>query len=115
MTGDDSGADKSLSTSLKELIGLKATGAKGSDEPYEIALDGYPVIEYYDDGRMVVDPTAHEDAEIVGAVPIEELEALADAWAAEREDREANTLSNVATLAKEQCAQELREIIEDYE
>jgi len=49
----------------------------------------------------------------VNAVPIEELEALADAW----EDCPGAHPTQGAGMAKakEQCAQELREVIKQYE
>jgi len=50
---------------------------------------------------------------VSGYVPIEELEALADAW----EDCPGAHPTQGAGMskAKEQCAQELREVIEQYE
>jgi len=50
--------------------------------------------------------------ECVGKVPIEELEALADDW---EEKPERIYFNEQANAAVEQCAQELRETIADYE
>jgi hypothetical protein len=48
----------------------------------------------------------------LAATPNEEIEALIKEWRAEREDRDPNTLSNVATLAKLECALELEALLE---
>jgi hypothetical protein len=66
-----------------------------------------------DSGKLTIDyGILKEDprkVELVGLVPIEELEALADAW-------EHNGITHDASQHwKDKCAQELREVIEDYE
>lgn len=48
-------------------------------------------------------------------VPISELEKLAEEWEGERKGREHNTLTNIACCAKEQCAAELQDLINEHD
>jgi hypothetical protein len=43
----------------------------------------------------------------------DQLRDLVESWREERDDRDPNTLSNVATLSKVECARELEALIED--
>lgn len=106
----DSDRSDSITDRLKALVGVESATVKEENEPYEIQLDGYPVIEYYDEtGTMVVNPTAHEDAEIKGAVPIGVLEELAD----ELEDESWPAYMRGEDVAY-RCMYRLRETITGY-
>jgi len=60
--------------------------------------------------RIDLESMDYDSLEITGAVPVEDLEALADKW-----EWDKNGLIHAEAHARDQCAQELRTLLEDHQ